>query len=87
MPRNPGFIPQPDNREPCQGFDKASDSWPVHNPFIDLDSSQWYATAAQWTYENGIISGYNQDGGKAFAPTNTIARAETVTMLYRYYSK
>lgn len=37
MPRNPDFIPRPDNREPCQGFDQACDSWPVHTPFIDLD--------------------------------------------------
>lgn len=59
----------------------------TENPFIDVDGSQWYASAAQWTYENGIVSGYDLEEGKAFAPTNTIARAETVTMLYRYYGK
>lgn len=55
------------------------------NPFMDIPEGQWYTNSAKWTYENGIVSGYDVDGGKAFAPDNTIARAETVTMLYRYY--
>lgn len=58
----------------------------TENPFTDLPENEWYTKAAQWTYENGIVSGYDVDGGKAFAPDNRIARAETVTMLYRYYN-
>lgn len=57
----------------------------AENPFIDVADGQWFTKAAQWSYENGIVSGYNQEDGKAFAPDYTIARAETVTMLYRYY--
>ena len=55
------------------------------NPFTDLSENKWYTKAAQWAYENGIVSGYNVDDGTAFAPDNTIKRAETVTMLYRLY--
>ena len=55
------------------------------NPFIDVAAGKWYETAAQWTYENGIVSGYDLKEGKSFAPDNHIARAETVTMLYRFF--
>lgn len=57
----------------------------IINPFMDISDGRWYTDAAKWTYENGIVSGYDVDGGKAFAPNNAITRAETVTMLYRFY--
>ena len=57
------------------------------NPFFDVAAGKWYETAAQWAYESGIVSGYDLKEGKSFAPDNEIARAETVTMLYRYYSE
>ena len=55
------------------------------NPFFDVPAGKWYETSAKWAYESGIVSGYDLAEGKAFAPDNTIARAETVTMLYRFY--
>ena len=58
----------------------------AENPFTDLPEKEWYTKAAQWAYENGVVSGYDTDDGKAFVPNNTIARAETVTMLYRFYN-
>ena len=56
------------------------------NPFYDVAAGKWYETSALWTYENGIVSGYDLEEGKAFAPDNQISRAETVTMLYRFYN-
>ena len=56
------------------------------NPFFDVAAGKWYETAAKWAYESGIVSGYDLKEGKSFAPDNEIARAETVTMLYRYYN-
>ena len=56
------------------------------NPFNDVPAAKWYTKAAQWTYENDIVSGYDVDGVKSFAPKGTIARAETVTMIYRLYN-
>ena len=55
-------------------------------PFFDVPAGKWYETAAQWAYESDIVSGYDLEEGKSFAPDNEIARAETVTMLYRYYN-
>lgn len=55
------------------------------NPFYDVPAGKWYETSAMWAYDNGIVSGYDLEEGKAFAPDNQIARGETVTMLYRYF--
>lgn len=36
----------------------------IGNPFINLDSSAYYAKAAVWAYENGMISGSTFDADK-----------------------
>ena len=52
------------------------------SPFVDVTAADYFYTPAIWASQNKVVSGY-EDG--TFAPYNTIARAETVTMLYRYY--
>ena len=53
------------------------------SPFSDVAASDYFCTPAIWAAQNKVVSGYGD--GSIFAPYNTIARAETVTMLYRYY--
>ena len=48
----------------------------------DVTAEDYFYTPAIWASQNKVVSGYE---GGIFAPHNTIARAETVTMLYRYY--
>lgn len=47
----------------------------------DVPHSSWYYDAVDWSYHNGITSGYD-DGN--FYPTINCSRAQIVTMLYRY---
>lgn len=65
------FLWRVDGRKAVQG----------ESPFIDVTNADYFYIPAIWASQNKIVSGYN-DG--TFAPYNTIARAETVTMLYRY---
>lgn len=53
------------------------------NPFTDMTAADWYYKPVIWAAENKVVSGYGD--GTTFAPGNTITRAETVTMLYRFY--
>jgi hypothetical protein len=50
-------------------------------PFLDTDSSAYYAKALVWAYQNGIASGVS-DG--VFAPGGTVTRQQLITFLYRY---
>ena len=48
------------------------------NPFSDVDGGAYYSSAVIWAAQTGIVQGY-PDG--TFKPTNSITRAEMVTML------
>lgn len=47
--------------------------------FVDLDPNAWYAQAAAYTLEHGILSGTGPD---TFAPEETLTRAMAVQMVY-----
>ena len=49
----------------------------VDNPFSDVDDGDYYASAALWAYEKGLVSGTSLNGG---APAT---RAATVTYLWK----
>lgn len=48
--------------------------------FNDITSGSWYAGAARWACDNGIVNGINGN----FAGELAISREQLVTMLYRY---
>ena len=50
------------------------------NPFGDVDPAAWYADAAVWAAENGIVNGR----GDGFAPDANVTREEIAVMLYRF---
>ena len=47
--------------------------------FVDLDPNAWYAKAAAYTLEHGILNGTGPD---TFSPEDTLTRAMAVQMLY-----
>ena len=48
--------------------------------FDDVKPATWYAEAAAWAEESGIINGTN----KGFEPNAPVTREQIATMLYRY---
>ena len=55
--------------------------------FADIDdSTKYYATAAIWAYENGIVTGTGEDmwGDPYFSPDRNITRQELAAMFARY---
>lgn len=52
----------------------------TENPFVDIDSSDYYYKSVLWAYENGITSGKDQTH---FQPNDTVTRKEFVTFLWR----
>ena len=54
-----------------------------NTPFNDIYIDDWYHDAVKYTYENGIISGYNNT---TFAPADNLTRAMLVTILHRMES-
>ena len=52
--------------------------------FTDVPEGAYYADAAAWAKENGISNGI---GGNMFGSNENCARAQIVTMLYRYFVK
>lgn len=50
------------------------------NPFSDVKSTDYYAKAVRWAYENGITSGVDS---RRFAPGSACTRAQVVTLLWR----
>ena len=50
------------------------------NPFTDVPMDAYYAEAALWASEKGVLSG----GNTAFAPDAEVSRAEVVTLLWKY---
>ena len=57
-----------------------SNSEPSELGFDDVKTSDWFYKAVKFTYENGMILGYNNT---TFAPNDKITRAMIVTILYR----
>lgn len=51
------------------------------NSFSDVDADAWYANAANWAYEIGLIGGY---GDGRFGPSDPITREQMATILWRY---
>lgn len=49
--------------------------------FADVSPDSWYAPAAEWAYDSGIISGY-ADG--MFGPDDYVTREQLAAMLWRY---
>ncbi|MCD8331662.1 MAG: S-layer homology domain-containing protein, partial [Oscillospiraceae bacterium] len=59
-------------------------SYTTGNPFSDVKDSganAVYYNAILWAYENGITNGTSKT---TFNPSDSITRAQAVTMLYRY---
>ena len=63
--------------------------WGLHIPamaavedtgFSDVAAGAWYAEAAVWCRDNGIMSGTS---GTAFSPSSTMTRAMLAAVLYR----
>ena len=56
------------------------------NPFADVADGQYYATAAAWAYDEGVVTGTGTDdwGDPLFSPNRNITRQELATMFARY---
>lgn len=53
--------------------------------FIDIEAGQWYTDAVNWGAENGIVKGYEEEGGVyTFKPNQAITRQELAAIIYRY---
>ena len=52
--------------------------------FTDVADGTWYTAAVNWASDNGVTNGV---GGGKFGPDADCTRAQSVTMLYRIYSK
>ena len=50
-------------------------------PFTDVPTTSYAYNAILWAYNNGVVKGTSDT---TFAPGDSITRAQTVTMLYRY---
>lgn len=50
-------------------------------PFADIDMGAYYASAAIWAQQNGIVTGVTET---EFAPDNNITREQLATILFRY---
>ena len=51
------------------------------SPFTDVAEEKYYARAAAWAAENGIVSGY---GDGIFGPENPVSREQLAAILYQY---
>lgn len=50
-------------------------------PFTDVTANAYYAEAAVWAAENGIVKGY---GDNRFGPNDPVTREQLAAILYRY---
>ncbi len=57
---------------------------PIHNPFADIEPSDYYYDAVLWAADRGITSGVNANH---FAPNGTCTRAQVVSFLWRAAGK
>ncbi len=51
------------------------------NPFADVPSTEWYAPAVLWAYQNGVTTG---TGAATFSPETLVTREQVAVFLYRY---
>lgn len=56
---------------------------PTASAFTDM-SGHWAASAAEYLYQRGIVSGVAVTGGFAYQPDRAISRAEFAAILYRW---
>ena len=63
-----------------QGSYTFTDSGKQSLPFVDVAQGDWYESAVEYAYTNGLFSGTSAD---AFSPNLTMNRAMLVTVLYR----
>ena len=63
-----------------QGSYAYTDAGTEAMPFVDVAQGDWYASAVQYAYENGLFSGTAAD---TFSPNLAMNRAMLVTVLYR----
>ena len=52
--------------------------------FADVKNEDWYGQAVRWASAEGIVTGYEQDGGKVFNPNGAVTREQLATILMRY---
>jgi hypothetical protein len=54
--------------------------------FADVDASSWFASAAAWANEQGLVRGYEATGALAgeFGGDDAITREQMATIMYRY---
>lgn len=58
----------------------------VKTVFVDSDLvSDWAKEGVDWAVANGVIQGIDVNAEKYLAPLDDVTRAQTVTMLYRYF--
>lgn len=62
-------------------MDKASAAVQTENPFADVADGMWYTDAVLWAAANGIVNGVSDT---AFAPDDTVTRAQIAAMFFRY---
>ena len=63
-----------------QGSYTFTDAGKQSLPFVDVAQGDWYESAVEYAYTNGLFSGTSAD---AFSPNLTMNRAMLVTVLYR----
>ncbi len=69
------------------GVSTASDKKTI-GAFTDVNSGAWYANAANWAAENGIVTGVEQkDGTIVFNPNTNISRQDMAVMIARFAEK
>jgi hypothetical protein len=51
------------------------------NHFNDMTTEDWWYNAANWAYENGILTGYGDTG--IFGGSDNVTREQVATVLYR----
>lgn len=52
------------------------------NPFSDVNQDDWFAGAARWGNENGIVAGYGD--GSRFGGNDAVTREQVAVFLMRY---
>lgn len=63
-------------------YDYKSDKRAV--PLADIEDGKYYTEAANWAFDNGIITGV---GGTRFDPYGTVTMEQFVTIMARYFEK
>ena len=53
----------------------------LSTPFADVDADSYFAQAVAWAAEQNMVKGTSET---AFSPDQTVTRAQSVTLLYRY---